>query len=108
MCQALTDQCNSSPCQNGGSCINSLNTFTCKCVNGFSGTLCQMVNAPSNNATAAPAAVLVNPIKSPSINAGAQGREVVESKKKQLVDLCPDGSLPFIIYLHSVLYLRRK
>ena len=33
--------CASVPCQNGGTCTNSGQTFSCSCVAGFSGTLCQ-------------------------------------------------------------------
>lgn len=35
------DECSSSPCLNGGLCINLLNNFTCHCVHGWTGALCQ-------------------------------------------------------------------
>ena len=35
------DECASSPCQNGGTCLNELNMYTCKCQFGFDGVLCQ-------------------------------------------------------------------
>ena len=34
------DECASNPCKNGGSCIDGLNTFTCTCADGYSGTDC--------------------------------------------------------------------
>ncbi len=36
-----TDECDSSPCQNGGSCTDSLNSYTCNCVDGYIGTHCE-------------------------------------------------------------------
>ena len=37
-------QCSSSPCQNGGSCTDQINDYTCNCVNGYDGTNCENVN----------------------------------------------------------------
>ena len=35
-------ECKSNPCQNNGTCVDGLNGYTCKCVDGFfSGTHCQ-------------------------------------------------------------------
>ena len=34
------DECASSPCQNGGSCIDEINTFYCACAEGYSGYDC--------------------------------------------------------------------
>lgn len=35
------DECSSYPCQNGGTCTDGVNTFTCHCPPGFTGALCQ-------------------------------------------------------------------
>ncbi|XP_065070644.1 fibropellin-1-like isoform X2 [Rhopilema esculentum] len=35
------DECESSPCQNGGTCSNDINKYTCTCKAGFEGTNCQ-------------------------------------------------------------------
>ena len=35
------DECNSSPCQNGGSCENTDGTYTCKCDAGYGGKHCE-------------------------------------------------------------------
>ena len=35
------NECESSPCQNNGTCIDGINTFSCECPVGFSGKLCE-------------------------------------------------------------------
>lgn len=35
------DECSSYPCQNGGTCTDGVNSFTCHCPPGFTGTLCE-------------------------------------------------------------------
>lgn len=35
------DQCESSPCQNEGKCIDGLKEYTCSCLNGFEGKNCE-------------------------------------------------------------------
>lgn len=35
------DECASNPCQNGATCIDGINSFTCKCVPGYTGKLCE-------------------------------------------------------------------
>ena len=37
---ADVDECSSSPCQNGGTCIDAVNSYTCDCVDGFEGSNC--------------------------------------------------------------------
>ena len=32
--------CELYPCQNGGSCIDKDNSFTCKCNDGYAGKMC--------------------------------------------------------------------
>ena len=37
------DDCTASSCQNGGLCIDGVNTFTCDCTGtGFEGTVCEI------------------------------------------------------------------
>ena len=36
-----TDECSSSPCQNGGTCVNRYNDYLCICADGYSGKSCQ-------------------------------------------------------------------
>ena len=35
------DECSPNPCQNGGTCIDGLSTYTCYCTNHYAGTTCQ-------------------------------------------------------------------
>ena len=35
------DECNSSPCQNNGTCENLVAAFNCKCIPGFIGENCE-------------------------------------------------------------------
>ena len=35
------NECGSSPCQNGGTCVDGVNQYTCTCAAGYEGTLCQ-------------------------------------------------------------------
>ncbi|KAM8866406.1 LOW QUALITY PROTEIN: protein crumbs homolog 2-like [Synchiropus picturatus] len=39
-CEIDVDECESSPCLNGATCLDRLNHFQCVCVPGFRGTLC--------------------------------------------------------------------
>src|SRR4051812_46666419 len=40
-CAVRTNNCAPQPCVNGGTCQNLLNGYTCSCVKGFNGNLCQ-------------------------------------------------------------------
>ena len=35
------DECNSSPCQNDGTCTDQVNGYACACVAGYTGADCQ-------------------------------------------------------------------
>ena len=35
------DECSSNPCQNGATCNNGVNGYTCNCMAGFTGDNCQ-------------------------------------------------------------------
>ena len=39
------DECASSPCQNGGTCRELLNAFTCDCADGYGGIHCEIGKA---------------------------------------------------------------
>ena len=36
-----TDECASSPCRNGATCTDAVNSYTCRCVAGYTGKLCE-------------------------------------------------------------------
>ena len=40
------DDCESSPCQNGGTCIDEVNYYTCICNPGYIGPDCQIGKIP--------------------------------------------------------------
>ena len=44
LCITDIDECTSSPCQNGATCNNGRNLYTCSCAAGFYGTYCERGN----------------------------------------------------------------
>ncbi|XP_055875332.1 uncharacterized protein LOC106069146 isoform X3 [Biomphalaria glabrata] len=43
--------CQSSPCQNGGTCLRESDSFSCQCTDGFEGSLCQIEIKTEKNET---------------------------------------------------------
>ncbi|XP_029024332.1 protein crumbs homolog 2a [Betta splendens] len=41
-CSVDIDECESEPCQSGGSCEDGINSYTCTCAAGFLGKLCEV------------------------------------------------------------------
>ena len=41
---AFIDKCASSPCQNGGTCVDGINSYTCNCKKGYIGSNCETGN----------------------------------------------------------------
>ena len=39
-CFVDTDECSSDPCQNGGTCTDDINSYSCACVAGYTGEDC--------------------------------------------------------------------
>ena len=37
-----TDECSPNPCDNGGTCTDGDNTYSCECADGYKGTDCGM------------------------------------------------------------------
>ena len=41
MCLSDVDDCVNHTCLNGGSCVDGVNKYTCRCVAGFKGDRCE-------------------------------------------------------------------
>ena len=41
-CDVNIDECEPSPCLNGGECTDGDNSYTCSCSNGYSGSECEV------------------------------------------------------------------
>ena len=39
-CLIVKDRCVSNPCLNGASCFRGINSYTCNCMEGYTGTNC--------------------------------------------------------------------
>ncbi|XP_041473706.1 uncharacterized protein LOC121422615 [Lytechinus variegatus] len=48
-CEVNTDECNSFPCQNGGTCTDLQNGYICRCLAGITGTNCELRPQPCAN-----------------------------------------------------------
>lgn len=35
------DECQSSPCLYGGNCVDDVNGYTCECIDGYDGVICE-------------------------------------------------------------------
>jgi len=42
ICYLDFDACASTPCQNSGNCVNQVNGYSCTCVAGYTGPMCQI------------------------------------------------------------------
>uniref|UniRef100_A0A8C6M1M7 Delta-like protein n=1 Tax=Nothobranchius furzeri TaxID=105023 RepID=A0A8C6M1M7_NOTFU len=49
-CHENVNDCASSPCKNGGTCIDGINSFECVCPDGWEGTICECSGTPCQNA----------------------------------------------------------
>ena len=41
VCSLDINECSSSPCLNGGTCTDGVNSYSCKCVAGYTGKDCE-------------------------------------------------------------------
>lgn len=42
-CEIQVNECTSSPCANGATCIEEINAFRCECAPGYQGTICDLI-----------------------------------------------------------------
>ncbi|KAL7878502.1 hypothetical protein AOLI_G00094760 [Acnodon oligacanthus] len=68
------NECSSSPCANGGTCMDEINGFTCECAKGWAGSTCQsptptffVTITNMSAATAGAAAATSFPLATPSL-----------------------------------------
>lgn len=38
------DECTSYPCQNNGTCVNNVGSYSCECLEGWMGDVCEIGN----------------------------------------------------------------
>ena len=43
------DECASSPCQNGGTCLDQINSYNCSCAVGYNGSDCETSKYTESN-----------------------------------------------------------
>ena len=43
------DECESSPCVNGGQCVDTINSYMCTCQAGYEGAQCECESSPIDN-----------------------------------------------------------
>ncbi|KPP78272.1 protein crumbs 2-like [Scleropages formosus] len=70
-CQAEIDECESNPCQHGGSCLDRINRFQCVCLPGFMGSQCE--SSRQEQKERVPWMVVVVPLVSFCVLLGAIG-----------------------------------
>jgi hypothetical protein len=51
---SVTDECSSSPCENGGTCLDATGFYSCICQQGFSGTNCAIADSDCQRGTCVP------------------------------------------------------
>ncbi|XP_041670250.1 cubilin [Cheilinus undulatus] len=54
-CDQNINECSSNPCQNGGTCTDSINGFTCACTPQWTGPLCQTAQQECGGSLSGPA-----------------------------------------------------
>lgn len=50
-CFPEINECDSNPCQNGATCVDELNRYSCTCQPGYQGTNCEIGNLHSMTET---------------------------------------------------------
>ena len=43
MCDSNTDDCRNVYCENGGTCIDGANAYSCSCPSGYAGEHCEVI-----------------------------------------------------------------
>ncbi|XP_052765018.1 uncharacterized protein LOC128206514 isoform X2 [Mya arenaria] len=75
-CEINTNECDSNPCVNGGTCVDQINSFRCNCPNYFEGTFCE---------------TYVNPCQTKSCGANTQAKCIDIYSDCQPLCVCSPG-----------------
>lgn len=79
------DDCQSTPCQNGGTCIDEINSFVCLCLPSYGGATCEKGNSLRNKTQLSPGLVLASVAQRWRITKTGMGRGRRWRRRKWLV-----------------------
>eukprot|EP00058_Branchiostoma_floridae_P005498 XP_002590986.1 hypothetical protein BRAFLDRAFT_69463 [Branchiostoma floridae] len=92
-CARDIDECSSTPCQNGATCQNMMDSFTCQCGPGYNGTLCETVPYADGCLLFSSDAVSYPEASQECQNRGGHLVDVKEAELQRLIaDSIPTGS----------------
>lgn len=90
------DDCQSNPCQNGGTCIDEINSFVCLCLPSYGGAACEKGNVLSRNTSV----VNPHPRGKEEVVEMYQCRSLWQNTCSQLEPLKEEDSLGVWMQLH--------
>ena len=100
----FSDECSSSPCKNGGKCIDSINKYFCQCPQGWEGVDCS-VNTSKLNLSSWPSNILVLRVIWHSSN---QSDHLLMPKRRLFIPSCLRWVLKLPLSKWRNVYWRRQ